>query len=452
MVRPRITDISVETAETLHTLLSTEQQNLVDHVQAVVSNGDRMLAKSLLEALCDSVRQRNGAPLADRMNGTDAHSTHSLLVGLRRSVIEVLGATILQQEHLGSSALHFVMELLDSALYERSMRRFAEATANAADSIMLYDLSCSLVTSSSFEELVEVIMTYLEPFGANSSAILRFDTVAGERENQIVSLLPFDNALARALERAVAPDSPLASLLNTKLAVVIDDVENDSSIEANARNALRDLGVGGILSAPLLLRAELVGRLVVSWPVRTPLHAHVVRTMHALGTQATAVAERLFVMERYQREIEERAALQSNLVDAQQTLLRELGTPIIPVADDVVLMPLVGTIDEARAGRITEVMLSGIVARGAATAILDLSGVPMATARVAEALVGVTRAVRLVGAEVVLTGIRPDMAKTLIEGGELLEGFVIRATVQGGIAFALAKSSARNRRPSRKQG
>ncbi len=48
MVKPRITDISVETAETLHTLLSTEQQYLVDHVNAVVSNGDRMLAKSLV--------------------------------------------------------------------------------------------------------------------------------------------------------------------------------------------------------------------------------------------------------------------------------------------------------------------------------------------------------------------------------------------------------------------
>jgi anti-anti-sigma regulatory factor len=241
----------------------------------------------------------------------------------------------------------------------------------------------------------------------------------------------------------------LAPILLSRSLIVIDNTAKEPSLDEKARSALRDFHVGSLMSAPLLLRGELVGRLVLTWPSERQIEPHDARMFHTVATQATAVAERIFLVDRYQREIQERASLEAVLLQAQQTLLRELGTPIIPVADDILLMPLIGTIDETRAQRITEVMLSGIVSRGAETAILDLSGVPTVTTQIADALLGVTRAVRLVGAEVVITGMRPDMAKTLVEGGATLEGFTVRSTVQSGIAFALAKSSARRHRHSR---
>lgn len=447
MVTPRMMDLPIETAEALYTLLSTEQQNLINHVRIVMGKQDHALVPPLIERLCNSVQKRSVQPLVETMEGLDEKTTKTLFVSIRRAIFETLGATIFREKNLGPLALDHVIELFDSVLYEVAMRRFAQGTAEAADSMMLYDFSCSLVTSSSPDELVEVIMTYLEPFEATASAILRFEPEMAEVRIKIVSSVPAHNSFVRTLETSAAPNSPLESILFSQTAIIIDDPENDPLLDTRARDLLRDLDVGGLLSAPLLVHAELVGRLIVAWRSRQPLHSHMARMLHTLAAQATAVVERLFVMERYQRELEERIALQATLLQAQQTLVRELGTPIIPVADDVLLMPLIGTIDDARAGRITEVMLDGIVSRGAATAILDLSGVPAATAQIADALLGVTRAVRLVGAEVVLTGIRPDMAKTLVEGGAMLEGFVVRSTVQSGLAFAFAKTSTRKRRP-----
>jgi PAS domain S-box-containing protein len=158
----------------------------------------------------------------------------------------------------------------------------------------------------------------------------------------------------------------------------------------------------------------------------------------ALGTIVRDMSEQ-------RRGEQQRSALQAQVIEAQRLLLRELSTPIVPVADDVLLMPLIGSIDSARAQQIMEVLLDGVTQRSARTAILDLSGVPTADRYVADALLRLARAVRLIGAEVVVTGIRSEMARALVELGIDLEKFLIRSTVQHGIAFAFARSSMRGR-------
>jgi anti-anti-sigma factor len=136
----------------------------------------------------------------------------------------------------------------------------------------------------------------------------------------------------------------------------------------------------------------------------------------------------------------DRAALQDRVIEAQRAALRELSTPLIPIADDVVVMPLIGTIDSQRAQQLMEVLLEGVSAHRAATVIIDVTGVSVVDTHVAGAIVRASRAVRLLGAEVVLTGIRPEVARTLAGMGADLGGIITRGTLQSGIGYAMSRA------------
>src|SRR5262249_34470241 len=136
------------------------------------------------------------------------------------------------------------------------------------------------------------------------------------------------------------------------------------------------------------------------------------------------------------RNEQERAALHEQVIAAQQATLRELSTPLIPLTDDLVAMPLIGTIDSNRAQQVIETLLAGVATSRATTAILDITGVQVVDTQVANALLRAAQAVKLLGARVVLTGIRPEIAQTLVGLGLDLSGIDTRATLQSGIAFA----------------
>jgi rsbT co-antagonist protein RsbR len=137
---------------------------------------------------------------------------------------------------------------------------------------------------------------------------------------------------------------------------------------------------------------------------------------------------------------QERLALQDQVIAAQQAALRELSTPLIPLADHVVAMPLIGSVDSARAQQIVEELLAGVAANRATTAIIDITGVPIVDTQVAGALLRAAQAVELLGSRVVLTGIRPEVAQTLVGIGVNLGSIVTRATLQDGIAYAMRKN------------
>jgi PAS domain S-box-containing protein len=141
------------------------------------------------------------------------------------------------------------------------------------------------------------------------------------------------------------------------------------------------------------------------------------------------------------QEEEERARLKDDLIHAQAAALAELSTPLIPISDDTVVMPLVGMIDTRRAQQVIESLLVGVVETHAQVAILDITGVPLVDTQVANALLRAAQAVKLLGTRVVLTGIRPEVAQTLVGLGVDLSGIVTRSTLQSGIAFALGRDA-----------
>ena len=136
-------------------------------------------------------------------------------------------------------------------------------------------------------------------------------------------------------------------------------------------------------------------------------------------------------------DITARKAAEDELARARNAMFAEMATPLIPISDDVMVMPLVGAIDSHRAQQVLDTLLSGISERRARVAILDITGIRSVDAQVISTLVGAAQAVRLLGAEVVLTGIRPNVAQTLIQLGVNLAGIVTQSTLQSGITYAL---------------
>ncbi|MDZ4722054.1 MAG: PAS domain S-box protein [Roseiflexaceae bacterium] len=138
----------------------------------------------------------------------------------------------------------------------------------------------------------------------------------------------------------------------------------------------------------------------------------------------------------YQAE-QERQTFQEQLIYSQQAALRELSTPLIPLADGLIVMPLVGTIDAARAQQVMEILLEGIARLQAETAILDITGVKMVDTQVANSLLRVARAAQLLEAQVILTGISAEVAQSLVQLGADLGSIVTLTNLQAGIAYAM---------------
>jgi rsbT co-antagonist protein RsbR len=130
------------------------------------------------------------------------------------------------------------------------------------------------------------------------------------------------------------------------------------------------------------------------------------------------------------------ARYHADLLSAQERSLAELSTPLIPISENVVAMPLIGAVDGPRATRVVETLLHGVSSARAKAAIVDLTGVPEMNTHTADALVRAARGVRLLGARLILTGIRPGVAQTLVSLGTDLDDLVTLHNLAAGLEFA----------------
>lgn len=124
-------------------------------------------------------------------------------------------------------------------------------------------------------------------------------------------------------------------------------------------------------------------------------------------------------------------------VSLQKIALQELSAPLIPVFDNITVMPLVGTIDTERAKRIMENILQGVVKHRAEVVLIDITGVPVVDTMVAHHIIQASEAVRLVGAKCLLVGIRPEIAQTIVNLGIDLSQVITKNSLQKGIESAL---------------
>src|SRR2546428_9035951 len=126
----------------------------------------------------------------------------------------------------------------------------------------------------------------------------------------------------------------------------------------------------------------------------------------------------------------------------QQQDMLDLSTPVVQLWDNVLALPLIGTLDSARTQIVMENLLHKIVETGAAIAIIDITGVPTVDTLVAQHLLKTVAAARLMGADCIISGIRPQIAQTIIHLGINLSDVVTKATLADAFAVALQRTGA----------
>lgn len=124
------------------------------------------------------------------------------------------------------------------------------------------------------------------------------------------------------------------------------------------------------------------------------------------------------------------------IIRKQQQAIRELSTPVLPVRDRLLILPIIGIIDPQRARQLTEQLLSAIRLNRAKVVVMDLTGVPEMDQSVANHLVRTVEASRLVGADVIVTGLSPEIAQTLVTIGVDLGKMTTVGDLQGGLEEA----------------
>jgi rsbT co-antagonist protein RsbR len=117
-----------------------------------------------------------------------------------------------------------------------------------------------------------------------------------------------------------------------------------------------------------------------------------------------------------------------NLREQLSATVRELASPIVPILDGILVMPLVGMIDSQRAVMLTETLLRGVERYRASTVLLDVTGVPIIDSQVARTLLDAARAVKLLGTQTILVGLRRELAQTIVGLGLDLTGLFTQAT------------------------
>jgi rsbT co-antagonist protein RsbR len=151
--------------------------------------------------------------------------------------------------------------------------------------------------------------------------------------------------------------------------------------------------------------------------------------------QTTTLLDRLalFTTEVFQKSREE-------IILRQQQEMLELSTPVVQLWDGILALPLIGTLDSARTQVVMENLLQRIVETGAAIAVIDITGVPTVDTLVAQHLLKTVAAARLMGADCIISGIRPQIAQTIVHLGVELNTVVTKATLADAFVIALQKT------------
>jgi rsbT co-antagonist protein RsbR len=173
-------------------------------------------------------------------------------------------------------------------------------------------------------------------------------------------------------------------------------------------------------------------------PLFSRLRAEVGRDAEALADEtwlATQLLDKMgmLTVRAFQRTRED-------VINRQQEEMLELSTPVVKLWEGILALPMIGTLDSARTQVVMESLLQRIVDTGSEIAIIDITGVPTVDTLVAQHLLKTVTAIRLMGADCIISGVRPQIAQTIVHLGVDLQGITTKATLADALSIALKRS------------
>jgi rsbT co-antagonist protein RsbR len=172
-------------------------------------------------------------------------------------------------------------------------------------------------------------------------------------------------------------------------------------------------------------------------PLFEALQGRLAKTPEALAAAVLETNQLLDKMGLYTTEVFQKGREQ--VIVRQQQELMELSTPVVTLWEGVLALPVIGTLDSARTQVVMENLLDRIVASGASIAIIDITGVPTVDTLTAQHLLKTVAAARLMGADCIISGIRPQIAQTIVHLGVELGTVVTKATLADAFAIAIRR-------------
>ena len=170
-------------------------------------------------------------------------------------------------------------------------------------------------------------------------------------------------------------------------------------------------------------------------PLFTQLQTRLAQDPRRLAEEVWSISQALDQLGLYTMEVFQRS--RDAVIVRQQEEMLELSTPVVTLWQGVLALPLIGTLDSARTQVVMENLLQRIVQSGAALAVIDITGVPTVDTLTAQHLLKTIAAARLMGADCILSGIRPQIAQTIVHLGVDLGAVVTKATLADAFAVAL---------------
>ena len=172
-------------------------------------------------------------------------------------------------------------------------------------------------------------------------------------------------------------------------------------------------------------------------PLLTRLREALANDPASLQDETVAATELIDKLGLYTIDVYQRG--RDEIIRRQQEELAELSTPVVELWEGILALPVIGTLDSARTQTVMENLLSKIVQTGATHAILDITGVPTVDTLVAQHLLKTVAAARLMGAECIISGIRPQIAQTIVHLGVDLGDVITKSTLSDAFAIALRR-------------
>ncbi len=212
-------------------------------------------------------------------------------------------------------------------------------------------------------------------------------------------------------------------------------------LEAHAWTGLRE--TLGALSKTRAAKGQSVAETsLFVLALKKPLFAAIQRR---LGTDSAAMASSLWALSTTIDRLAQHTAgtyqqAREEIIRRQQEELLELSTPVVKLWDGVLAVPMIGVLDSSRTQMVMEALLEKIVETGSELAIIDITGVPTVDTLVAQHLLKTVTAIRLMGADCIISGIRPQIAQTIVHLGIDLQGVRTKATLADALALALQQT------------
>ena len=274
----------------------------------------------------------------------------------------------------------------------------------------------------------------------SQKTMMRLATILERHEKDVLNEWVDQQLAAVTRRRDLVSDQELREHSRRFLAIFRQAAQNDSGADADwaeARAFLEDLsrtrarqGFSPSETAMFVFSLK--------QPFFARLRQEIGRDPDALGDEmwnASVVLDRLglYTTEVYQKSREE-------VIVHQQREMLELSTPVVQLWQGVLGLPLIGTLDSARTQVVMENLLRSIVETGATIAVIDITGVPTVDTLVAQHLLKTVAAARLMGADCIISGIRPQIAQTIVHLGVDLNAVTTKATLADAFAIALQRT------------